>query len=71
MGNTIHGSGGNFPDITRLIQSVQRIEGNPDCFGTAGGYCDRLDCQWRGYCLKEPEDRLNAENGGKRNESSE
>jgi hypothetical protein len=59
-----HGSGDNFPDLSRLIQSIQRIEGNPDCFGTAGGYCDRLDCQWRGYCVKEPENRFITENGG-------
>ncbi|MFZ3044497.1 MAG: hypothetical protein WA151_01165 [Desulfatirhabdiaceae bacterium] len=71
MDKAILDSGGNFPDISRLIQSVQRIEGNPDCFGSAGGYCDRLDCQWLSYCLKEPEDRFNAENGGRRNKSSE
>ena len=47
------GSSDNLPDITRLIRSVQRIEGNPDCFGKADGNCDRLDCAWREYCLKE------------------
>ena len=47
------GSSDNLPDITRLIRSVQRIEGNPDCFGKADGSCDRLDCSWREYCLKE------------------
>jgi hypothetical protein len=66
-----HGSDDNLPDLSRLIQSIQRIEGNPDCFGTAGGYCDRLDCQWRGYCLKEPENRLNTEGSEKRNKSAE
>jgi len=64
------GSGGDFPDLSHLIQSIQRIEGNPDCFGTAAGYCDRLDCQWRDYCLKEPENRFGTENGGGRNEST-
>lgn len=44
-----------FPRLSLLIQSVQRIEGNPDCFGTAGEYCDRLDCNWRSYCLVPPE----------------
>jgi len=43
----------NLPDITRLVRSVQLIEGNPDCFGKADGNCDRLDCVWREYCLKE------------------
>ncbi len=52
-----------MPDLTRLIQSIQRIEGNPDCFGTAVGFCDRLDCRWRGYCLKEPDNRFITENG--------
>jgi len=47
------GSSNNSLDITRLIRSVQRIEGNPDCFGKADGNCDRLDCAWREYCLKE------------------
>ncbi len=42
----------NLPDITNLIRSVQRIEGNPDCFGKSDGNCDRLDCVWREWCLK-------------------
>jgi len=70
MNRKIHGSDGNFPDFSRLIQSIQRIEGNPDCFGTAGGYCDRQDCKWRGYCLKEPENRLLTEKGGGGNETT-
>jgi len=43
----------NFPEIKHLIQSIQRIEGNPDCFGKAGGDCDILDCAWHELCLKE------------------
>jgi hypothetical protein len=65
-----HGSGGDLPDLSLLIQSIQRIEGNPDCFGTAVGCCDRLDCRWRGYCLKVPENQFRPENGGGRNEST-
>ncbi len=60
-----------FEDLSRLIQSIQRIEGNPDCYGTAGGNCDRLDCQWRSYCLKEPENRLKAEAVRRDNEKFE
>ena len=41
------------PDLTRLIQSIQRIEGNPDCYGTMVEDCDRLDCTWRELCLNE------------------
>ncbi|MBI5590123.1 MAG: hypothetical protein HY881_06530 [Deltaproteobacteria bacterium] len=68
MDRTNHGSGGKFLDLSRFIRSIQRIEGNPDCFGTADGYCDRLDCQWRGYCLDETKNQLITENGGKGND---
>jgi hypothetical protein len=39
-------------DITALIRSVQRSEGNPDCFDTSEGKCEQLDCAWRPYCLE-------------------
>jgi hypothetical protein len=42
-----------FPDMKHFIRSIQHIEGNPDCFGKSDGYCDRKDCIWREYCLKE------------------
>jgi hypothetical protein len=35
---------------------MQRLEGNPDCFGKANGHCDRLDCVWRVYCLEKLQD---------------
>lgn len=41
----------NSPDLTNFIRSIQKLEGNPGCFGTANGKCDRLDCAWRIYCL--------------------
>ena len=41
----------NFLDMTALIRSIQRSEGNPDCFGKAEGDCDKTDCAWREYCL--------------------
>jgi hypothetical protein len=40
-------------DITLLIRSLQRVEGNFDCFRRAKEYCDQTDCCWREYCLKE------------------
>lgn len=43
----------DFLDTTNLVRSIQRAEGNPDCFRKAEGYCDRLDCSWRAYCLRE------------------
>jgi hypothetical protein len=36
-----------------LIKSIQRAEGNFDCFGTAtAGYCDQQNCLWMSACLK-------------------
>lgn len=35
-----------------LIKTIQRTEGNFDCFGTAGGYCDQLACCWISECIK-------------------
>jgi hypothetical protein len=47
----------NLVDLSRLIRSIQIIEGNMDCFGTArDGNCDRLDCSWRESCLKKEPD---------------
>jgi hypothetical protein len=34
-----------------LIREIQRAEGNFDCFGTAGDYCDQLSCCFRSLCL--------------------
>ena len=51
--NLDNNSKDHFLDLTRLIRSVQHIEGNPECFGKADGNCDREDCFWREYCLKE------------------
>ena len=39
-------------DITSLIRSLQRSEGNPDCFDNNQGTCEQLDCTWRTYCLE-------------------
>jgi hypothetical protein len=44
----------DFSDLAKLIRSIQRAEGNPDCFRTSQGDCDQLDCEWRKYCLEEP-----------------
>jgi len=41
----------DFLDITALIRSIQRAEGNPDCFLKGDDDCNRLDCAWRLYCL--------------------
>ena len=41
----------DFLDITALIRSIQRAEGNPDCFMKRHDDCDQIDCAWRLYCL--------------------
>ncbi|MBC8431976.1 MAG: hypothetical protein H8D96_08645 [Desulfobacterales bacterium] len=43
----------NLPDLKHLIRNIQRIENNPDCFGTAEEDCNRPDCVWREYCCKQ------------------
>jgi len=50
----------DFFDLTNLIRSIQRAEGNPDCFGRAQGHCDHPDCAWRQYCLEKPQDETTA-----------
>jgi hypothetical protein len=35
-----------------LIRKIQKAEGNFDCFGTAGDYCDQVQCCFREDCLK-------------------
>jgi hypothetical protein len=37
-----------------LIRRIQKAEGNFDCFGTAKGYCDQLQCSFREDCLRPP-----------------
>ena len=35
-----------------LIRSIQRIEGNFDCLGSAiDGACDQMQCSWREDCF--------------------
>jgi hypothetical protein len=43
----------SFLDITNLIRSIQRAEGNTDCFQRGIRDCDQVDCKWRSLCLKE------------------
>jgi hypothetical protein len=34
-----------------MIKQIQRTEGNFDCFGTATGYCEQINCLFREDCL--------------------
>jgi hypothetical protein len=42
-----------YPDLTKLIRSIQRIKGKSDCFARTATDCDSPDCQWYCYCLNE------------------
>ena len=35
-----------------LIKTIQRTEGNFDCFGTAQNNCNQTGCCWRNDCIK-------------------
>jgi len=37
---------------TQLVKTIQRKEGNFDCFGTARGNCDQIACCWRSDCIR-------------------
>ena len=44
----------NFLDPTALIRSLQRAEGENDCFRTASVLnCNRIDCPWREFCFEK------------------
>lgn len=40
-----------YVDITAMIRSLQRTEGQSDCFRRGIMDCDELKCTWRQYCL--------------------
>lgn len=42
----------NLPDIPHLIRSIQRIKGNPDCFGMIAEDCLSSSCCWYELCFK-------------------
>ncbi len=41
----------HYVDITAMIRSIQRTEGNTDCFRRGQADCDQVNCAWRQYCL--------------------
>jgi hypothetical protein len=45
----------NYVDLVNLVRSIQRAEGNIDCYRRSLESCNRMDCAWRDHCLKEPE----------------
>ena len=45
----------NYVDLVNLVRSIQRVEGNSDCYHRGRQQCDRMSCVWRAHCLKAPE----------------
>ena len=35
-----------------LIKTIQRKEGNFDCFASARNHCEQTSCSWRTDCIK-------------------
>ncbi len=35
-----------------LVKTIQRTEGNFDCFASGRNSCDQLSCSWRSDCIK-------------------
>ena len=46
----------DYVDLVNLIRSIQRAEGNIDCYRRDRQQCDRMSCVWRDHCLKAPEE---------------
>jgi hypothetical protein len=44
----------DYVDLVNLIRSIQRAEGNLDCYRRDRQQCDRMNCVWRDYCLETP-----------------
>jgi len=41
-----------------LVQAIQHVEGNFDCFASAtDGYCDQSACSWRADCFASAKKR--------------
>lgn len=49
----LHGINPDHIFKTELIKSIQRKEGNYDCYGTVhDGVCDQVGCCWREDCFE-------------------
>lgn len=47
-------------DIIELIRSIQRADGQVDCFRSGLNACSRTACPWRSYCLETSDAALDA-----------
>jgi len=53
----------NYVDLVKLIRSIQRAEGNIDCYGRSRLQCERMNCAWRDHCLMAPGEQSTAPDG--------
>ena len=44
----------DYVDLVNLVRSIQRAEGNIDCYGKGWQQCERTNCAWRDHCLMAP-----------------
>ena len=63
MGGGSDNMGSDHADIAHLIRSLQRAEGNPDCFRTAENHCAQEDCVWRELCVGKSHNHTGYEMG--------
>ena len=56
----------DISDLTRLVRSLQRLDGVRDCFRSGQTDCDGIGCAWREYCLALPEEHADAPGPGTR-----
>ena len=47
-------------DLTRLVRSLQRLDGVRDCFRSGQTDCDGIGCAWSEYCLALSEEAADA-----------
>ena len=47
----------NHVDLINLVRSIQRAEGNIDCYRRGRQECDRMSCAWRNHCLIGSEEK--------------
>ena len=43
----------DYVDLVNLIRSIQRAEGNLDCYRTGRQECEQMNCVWRDHCLEQ------------------
>ena len=54
----------DLSDLTRLVRSLQRLDGVRDCFRSDQTACDGIGCVWKEYCLVPSEHRSEETGGG-------